>query len=197
MSVSRRWVSDAVFSVLSVDSGQGRQGLVDALDYTSKQVGRGLQVLRNRGWVRLDGRLWFLTKAGLDARESGRVVRAGGKGRPRGIKTPKKRTFRQRAWAELRRSGKVTIPELLLVLDAGESKRRAHNLEEYFLRLEQVGILTRLRRRAKGGPLTSPGHVVWVIPEDPGPKAPIWRSTKSIIHDPNSGKDYPIEGRQS
>jgi hypothetical protein len=140
-----------------------------------------------------DGLKWALTEEGRLAAEADTQIRPGAAGVPRACRTPQKRTFRQRAWAELRRrSGKATIPDLLRVLDS-DNPRNLNNLVVYFLALESAGILTRLKRRHAGTSITSPGHVVWLLGDDPGSKAPIWQATKRQVFDPNSKKIYPIQ----
>lgn len=169
--MSRAWVADKILPELA--RGARLLELRRRCELSAKQVECGLQVLRRRGFARsIDRGLWALTDAGRRAMLAGVLVRPGGANQTRRARHPKHRTFRQRAWSQLRRVGKTTIPELLCTLDAGDDPRAAHNLEVYFGRLVEARLLLRLVRRAQGEALTSPGHVVWILPEDPGPKRP-------------------------
>jgi len=96
---------------------------------TPRQVSNGLETLKKHGWALFANGMWHLTNAGRVAFAQGKVPHSGGAGNPRNVKISQKRTFRQRAWQALRRKGgKATIPDLLRILEGGDSKRQANNL---------------------------------------------------------------------
>ncbi|MEO5363427.1 MAG: hypothetical protein H7838_07365 [Magnetococcus sp. DMHC-8] len=184
--MSGRWVAEEVLLAL-VGGSALRAELAKRLpDRQPEQISTGLYTLRDNGLAVVVNRQWSLTAAGVAA------ANAGEKLRPDGQANANKRTLRHRAWQALRRKGgKSTIPDLLRVLDC-DGRENANNLAKYFRGLESVGILLRLRHRAAGTALTSPGHVVWVIVSDPGPKAPVWQPGKRQAFDPNTGTVHPV-----
>ncbi|MBF0339764.1 MAG: hypothetical protein HQL95_02215 [Magnetococcales bacterium] len=187
-----RWLAGDVLRALK-NHGPARCGdLTGKLPgLTSRQISNGLCTLKKRNLVILlgDGR-WRLTDTG---KASDQVeMLPGAAGLVRTIKTPRKRSLRLRAWQALRRKhGKATIPDLLRVMNT-DRPEDANNLGCYFRRLAEVGLLTRLLRRASGDTPTSPGYIVWLISEDTGPKAPIWQTGKNQVFDPNTGTIYPL-----
>ncbi|MEO5341081.1 MAG: hypothetical protein H7837_11305 [Magnetococcus sp. MYC-9] len=189
--MSGRWVAEDVLRALAgvvVSRAELAQRLPG---WRPEQVSAGLRTLRVNGLAVAVHRQWGLTAAGVSAVDADVTLR------PVGQAKVVKRTLRQRAWQALRRrGGKVTIPDLLRVMD-GDGRENANNLAKYFNGLESVGILIRLKRRVAGTAPTSPGHIVWVLSVDPGPKAPVWRPSKRQVFDPNTGIIHPIPPRRA
>ncbi len=191
-----RLVADEVLQILSIGPARRQKLGSRSLTLRPRQISNGLYTLRRRGWARMGANdLWSLTEAGKEAMEQQIKINTGGAGQARSVRTPRKRSFRHRAWQALRRKGgKATIPDLLRVLDA-DTPGNADNLESYFRALESAGVLCRLKRKARGMVMTSPGHTVWVLSDDPGPKPLVWQKAKGQIFDHNTNTIYPLPPR--
>ncbi|MBF0165978.1 MAG: hypothetical protein HQM01_15990 [Magnetococcales bacterium] len=188
--MNARWISHEVLRALKEDSGRVADLAGRLPGLRPRQISNGLYTLRKNGMAELFGRGWHITAEGLCAPDE--PIVPGAAGQVRAMKIPRKRSFRQRAWQALRRKGgKASIPDLLRVLDA-DSPMDVNNLGAYFRRLAAVGLLVRLKRRVAGDAPTSPGYITWVVPAEIGPKAPIWRTGKNEIYDPNTGTTYPL-----
>ncbi|HEY1502951.1 MAG TPA: hypothetical protein VGF92_01560 [Stellaceae bacterium] len=92
--------------------------------------------------------------------------------------------LRARAWRALRMRGKATIPEILEIADAGESKSPTTNLYRYFGSLCRAGVVVKLDKRERGAAVTSNGFIRWSLIRDLGPIAPLMRNNG--VYDPNS-----------
>lgn len=160
-------------------------------DWPPRRISNGLYTLqRNNLAILFHDDTWQLTAHGATTDPEALLPGAAGESRAR--KTTKKRTLRQRAWAALRRKGgKATIPDLMRALGT-DREMDANNIGCYFRRLAAVGLLTNPRRRVAGNDPTSNGHLIWMVPLDAGPRAPMWQTGKNVIHDPNTGKTYAL-----
>jgi len=94
--------------------------------------------------------------------------------------------LRERAWWLMRQLPRFTLDELLLTLADGSERDAYGNLRKYVKRLERVGVLARLHRRASGTAPTSNGLVIWRLARDLGRVAPVWRGTQGALWDPNT-----------
>ncbi|MBF0125226.1 MAG: hypothetical protein HQL60_07815 [Magnetococcales bacterium] len=193
--MSGRWVAHDVLKALRQDP-ELRVVLASRLPGLElEQISSGLYTLKKRGLASVTYQKWRLTDAGVVAQQTEQKFLPGAAVQHRSARPSDRRTFRQRAWAALRRKkGKATIPDLMRVLEGSEKDEE--NLKCYLLILKKAGLVTALKRRARGVALTSPGHVVWTLNDDFGPLAPIWQTSKEQVLDPNTGKIYPLSGKE-
>ncbi|GAB0057444.1 hypothetical protein SIID45300_01772 [Candidatus Magnetaquicoccaceae bacterium FCR-1] len=190
--MSARWIAGIVLDELRNGSGTRVELAARIPDLNPEQISNALCTLqKNEMAIVIDRRRWYITAHG--ASYDGQGFLSGGAGQERARKTPKKRTLRQRAWAALRRKrgGKATIPELMKSLGT-DREMDANNIGCYFRRLADVGLLINPGRRVTGSGPNSPGFLLWTIPLDVGPKAPIWQTAKNQVYDPNTGETYKL-----
>jgi predicted transcriptional regulator len=97
-------------------------------------------------------------------------------------------TLRDRAWVALRQLKKATIPDLMELASRGGDGEDVSNLRQYLTVLAKHGVVSALKRRAPGYALTSNGFIQYVLVDDLGPKAPLWRGSTGELVDRNNGK---------
>lgn len=159
-----------------------------------KDAARALGKMRGAGLADAPGRgLYRLTRAGIEARAGDGASRPG----PKGPLTGERKagdTLRGRLWHALRISGKGTIPELLIAAGRGTERAAESNAARYLAALERAGIVTRLRRRARGSRPGSNGHVQWLlVPDrDTGIAAPVHCPSRRQVRDPNTGETFDV-----
>ncbi len=148
---------------------------------------RGLAERVERGCFRL-------TERGMQSARDGEVIRSGPQKRHSGLTRPRRNSFRQRAWAAMRMSGKFTVPEILrLAARPGTRGGSADNLHRYLRALEQAGYVRRLPVRQRGTAPGSNGFIRWMLVRDSGPQAPTVRRDGSVL-DRNTGEIIGEEG---
>jgi hypothetical protein len=111
-------------------------------------------------------------------------ARRRGRGRPPALRSS---GLCERAWWLMREVRRFTLDDLLYTLVRGTERDAPSNLLRYIGRLERVGVLRRLERRAPGRAPKSNGHVVWTLARDLGRAAPVWREAERALWDANAG----------
>jgi len=111
-----------------------------------------------------------------------------------GQTAPRTKTIglRQRAWWVMRRHGVFTLPDLLATVADGGEKDAAGNLGRWLRALVCAGIL-RTEGRDRPAKPTSNGCLRYRLAIDGGSHAPVWRTSRGEVYDPNSGEVYAID----
>ncbi len=158
-----------------------------------KNVAKAALKLVDRGYFfRVGVGVYRITGAGRSWLETGKSIKSGP------VKqSPKTRTrrdgFRERFWRALMvREKAATVEELLERSLDGSEKNPKDNAYRYLRALEATGFVVRMSIKVKGDTPTSNGFDRFLLMRRTGHRAPIWRSSKNIVHDPNTGKDYPV-----
>lgn len=115
----------------------------------------------------------------------------------RGQTAPRRVTtgLRQRAWWVLRNRQECTLPQLLATLTDGTEKDAASNLGKYLNALCQAGIIKPAAHRAPGTAPTSHGHLRYLLIQDCGRAAPVWRTKSKTVYAPDLDTVYSLEVR--
>lgn len=166
------------------------KALAKAVGVATRKVSNAIPALSRGGYVTcVRFGCWARTPRGDKLLAEGRA-KSGPKGHT-GYHNTRTDTLRGRAWSALRISKKATIPELLEL--AGRDERNgASNLGKYLRALERARIVQKLRRKAQGIALTSPGFNQWLLLNDLGPKAPTYRLDTDVLYDPNAGAELAM-----
>lgn len=171
--------------------------LVDATSLNRGQMIKSLCAMVSHGLIeRVDRGCFQLTADGVQAKQDGRKLRSGPKGRHTGRRRAVVNTLRQRLWTAARTKGlhgKWTIDDLLELAASGTEKSPKSNATHYVAMLERSGYVRRLRSRQQGFAQTSPGAVRWQLALDTGPGAPRLVSKGTAVYDPNTCEVKPLE----
>lgn len=149
-----------------------------------KDVATACGQLVRRDWVdRLERGCFVLSGHGRAALAAGEAIPCGGPLGPltQKAKRPKRRTIQDKVWSTIRIRKKVDLACLVEMSGGGRDAVR-----RYVHRLERAGYLAPLRREPGTAP-TSNGFKRWILVDDTGPFAPIFKPTTGMFHDPNSG----------
>ncbi len=163
--------------------------LAEITGLSRRQVAKttGRMILR-RLVERVEIGCYRLTEAGLASEKAGEVLTSGPTRKHTGRRANPQGSFRQRAWAAMRMSGKFTVPDLLrLAARPGERGGTAHNLHRYLRALERAGYIRRLPVRESGTRPGSNGFIRWILMRDTGPECPALRNDGTLI-DRNTGE---------
>jgi hypothetical protein len=111
----------------------------------------------------------------------------------KGQHAPRNKAFglRARAWWVMRETPRFTLPSLLAIVADGDEADAASNLGKYLRALSRAGILAETGRD-KPACLTDNGHKRYRLAVNRGPKAPVWRASRSEVYDPNTGAVYSL-----
>lgn len=164
-----------------------------ALGLTRRQISDGAAKLVLRGFLdRVEVGCYRLTTSGLSAAASGNVIKSG-PWRPDTVKNrkPVRDTFRQRLWTAIRMAGAFTVGDVVMAAARPEDRDAENNATWYIRRLKHAGYLAELPTRQRGTRLTSNGFKRWRLVKDTGPKAPVYKSKVRLVHDYNTGEDWP------
>ncbi|MBF0141323.1 MAG: hypothetical protein HQL74_13725 [Magnetococcales bacterium] len=190
----KRWLAEEALYHL-VDGAMTGKGLAVALGIQGKKLYAITTNLHGRGLVeKLAGGSWCLTARGILAAKEGWKIRGG---RPGVERVPRKGgwTTRDKAWAALiNRGGKGTLLDLAEEIDL-RAPHQLHNIGCYFGALEKSGHLSRSHKKDLSGPTTNPGRHIWLLINNTGPKAPLWRSSKGEVVDRNSHEIIDISAK--
>jgi len=141
--------------------------------------------------VRLEKGVFSLTPAGVEHLAHDRPFRSGPRGPHTGLKTSTD-TLVQRAWSAMRRLGRFTVPELVVLAARGDEKSPQNNIQTYIRRLVSGGYVAVLPVRCPGSTQTSNGFRTFRLVRDTGVLAPVW--SKGRIIDRNG---QPQAGQQA
>ena len=139
-------------------------------------------LLRKRYLVICDHVTYRLSPEGEAAAAAGEVFRNGLVGRVK----PVPGTTRERAWRAMRIRRTFTLGDLVSdAANPGEGQPR-DNIGRCLLKLEQAGYVRALPPRAGAGRSKR-----YVLMNNTGPKAPIFRSEMGVVFDQNLGENVP------
>ncbi len=184
-------LAQALLPELATGGRQNTATLSDALNASRRQVSDAAALLARRELLcRPATGVYQLTKAGHSAAVEGISLTSGPKA-PHGKVHVHQDTFRERAWRSMRIRRRFTIGDV--VADAArESEKDAHNnAARYVGILRKAGYLRELPRRWPGTAPGSNGFKVFSLIQNTGPRAPVWRQARSVLHDFNTGEDVP------
>lgn len=189
-------ISTKVLQSLATANAMTLDELVRVTRESRDEIVKAIQVLKKRKLVRTadnfdrvfaghDRGYYHLTVAGRKAAEEGVEIKPGRTG-----ERPRKRTagLRERAWWHLRNHAAGTLNYMLDTYAEGTEKAAHVNLYKYLRALEAAAIVKRRSMPAR----QAKGQWLWVLVRDVGPLAPVWRSSRSEVFDPNSGQVIPI-----
>lgn len=146
--------------------------------------------LISRGAVeRLENGVYRLTDFGESLKTNGnlKIFHSG----PYGQYNRNKRssdTLRNRIWRLILLNRKVTINELVGLAIDGAEKDPTNNIRKYLRALVKSGYLREMPRRLKGDVPGSNGFKQYMLIKDSGHLAPVMRSDKKEVYDPNTGE---------
>ncbi len=140
---------------------------------------------------RLENGVYRLTDYGKSLKTSGlpEIFRSG----PQGTYNRNKRsnnTLRSRIWRLILLNRKVSTNEMLPLAIDGDEKNPISNIRKYLNALVKSGYIREMPRRIKGSSLTSNGFKQYILLRETGQKAPVFRSDKKEVYDPNTGEVF-------
>lgn len=158
-----------------------------------RQVSNGAAGLIRRGFVeRADIGCYQLTRAGIEARESGVSLTSGPRAPLTGRRRTRKVTFAARLWKAMRAMRSFTVDDLVAL--AVRAERDPLTMAyRYVKAMERAGYVLATPRRKPGTALTSNGHKHYILVRDTGPEAPVLSMRHRAILDPNTGDRHPLD----
>jgi len=166
--------------------------MVDITGHSARSVEYSCLILRRRGLLtRTAQGCHKLTDAGRTAIAEGHHVRSGPRGRHTGTRVIRG-TLRERAWGAMRILRKFSLADLIMLIAEGRERDITSNVGKYVRALTRAGLLRQLPQREQGGALTSNGNVRWLLIQDVGPLAPVWRAERGTVYDPNAHAELPL-----
>ncbi|MDR6952648.1 hypothetical protein J2X65_002007 [Ancylobacter sp. 3268] len=166
--------------------------LVAHLPIDRKGVLRPLSRLVGRAYVERDeDGAYQLTESGLSFLASGAPLKSGRKGPRDKVRRPKTENFRQRAWAAMRLQSRFVQADILMLAARPDDGDAASNLRTFVMLLVRAGYLIVLPDRVPGSGLTRTPQKVFRLTRNTGELAPAFRETRGVMHDANTGEDFP------
>lgn len=156
-----------------------------------KQIARACDVLVERELVvRIKPGCYHCLPAGVVLIETGGAVKSG----PQGETAAKRHTgtLRVKAWRAMRQRKKFSLKDIIVLVANGDERDIAGNVGKYLRALERTGYLTRMPRREPGLATTSNGHLRYLLVRDSGPLAPVSRTGKATVYDPNTEETHHV-----
>jgi len=191
------WTSEIVMQAIGkhmLNECITNERLVELTKLDPKQVENSTLKLRNHGFIKwVDKGCYRLTQEGIAALQSSQKIRSGPKGEQENARIFKD-TLRVRVWRAMRIRKNFSIPELVGLVAKGDEKDAECNIRKYLIALEGAGYLIRMKKRMPGTAVTSNGFARWRLDleKDTGPQAPIWRSKKETVFDPNTNEEITL-----
>ena len=153
---------------------------------TARQVENACDRLRRHGFISRTGKgCHKLTEAGLQAYADGAKLHSGPNGKHTGVRRCA-RGLRQRAWNALRLGQKFTIDDILMRACEGDERDAYSNVRKYIRALADGGYVRAMPQREQPLNAMSNGCFRWLLINDTGPVAPIWRVARKSLYDPNT-----------
>lgn len=174
----------ACLSVDEIATQMARFSRHDIAKAAGRLVSRDLIARRQRG-------CYVVTAAGRDAAQSGREIKSGPRGRMTGARA-QKNSFQARLWKALRIVKKGTLQEFIAMAEPGALKDPHNAADHYFRALHLAGYVSVMARRRAGVALTSPGHKVFLLIRDTGPRSPRYNKARRFVNDLNTGEKHDI-----
>lgn len=191
------WIAEQLMQAIQSHNRQEcitYQRLHEITGLEPKQIQNASSVLERNGFVtRTAPGCLYVTKTGLIALEQGKTIRSG-------PKKPEERTRRAKssrridAWHAIRikKECAFTLNDIISLIARGNEKDINANIGKYIATLESAGYLMKMSKRIRGTAPTSNGFVRWRLVKDTGPEAPIWRTSRGTIFDPNTGEEITL-----
>lgn len=187
------WTSETVMQTISkhmLNECITNARLVELTGLKPEQVGISTSKLQHNSFIKVvDKGCFRITQAGITALDQKTNLRSGPKGETR-VKIHKD-SLRVRVWRAIRIRSSFSIPDLLPIVTKGAEKDAQSNIYKYVKALEEAGYLIRMGKRMRGTAMTSNGFARWRLDleKNTGPQAPVWRMSKGILFDPNTGEE--------
>ncbi|MBA4381798.1 MAG: hypothetical protein C0406_04460 [Sideroxydans sp.] len=193
------WVAEQVLTAIK-DSDMREciteERLIDLTTLTKRQVQESCRRLCHSGLLVKSGEgCHTVTPAGLEALAAGAHYRSGPKDAKQNGKRLWKNTLRIRVWRAIRIRRKFTVPEIItLVVDENARGDITSNVQKYVRALAKAGYLIEMAKREQSTAITSNGYKRWWLSDakDTGPLAPVLRTSKSTVFDPNTNEEVAI-----
>lgn len=169
--------------------------LVALTKFNDRQVENALNKLMEHQFIsRTAPGCYELTIDGRIALEEGAKIRSGSKGEKKA--RVHKDTLRTKVWRAFRNRKKLSVPEIERLVCTGEEKDARNNIHHYIKLLSEAGYLIKMEKKVPGTSLTSNGFARWWLPDEKntGPLAPIYRTGKMVMYDPNTEKEISLCG---
>lgn len=163
-----------------------------ALEVSPKRVSKAAASLVDRGYISRDRPgIYKITFRGLQAIADGKVITSGPVDASGNVLSrPETNGFRDRVWRSMRLRQVFTISDV--VCDAVDGERGAvNNAGSYIRILKSAGYVSELPGLRKGMRPYSNGMKRFRLDRNTGPRAPLHRSKLGIMHDFNTGEDFP------
>lgn len=170
--------------------------MVETSGLTAKQIENACANLRRHGFITRTAKgCHTLTAAGRKAVEEGARLRSGPKGPQQFGQRNRDRGLRQRAWNALRLGKKLTVDDIVMRIVDGGERDPAGNMRKYLRALERAGYVKCMPAREPKLNLTSNGCKRWLLIQDTGPLAPVWRAKRpgQPLYDPNLEREIAID----
>lgn len=182
-------------AVLKAVQDAGRDttaSLAVQLGISAKRASKAASALVLRGYlVRIGVGCFKLTSTGTVALASSKVITSGPINADATV--PHRAItygFRDRLWQSMRMRGSFTIHDV--VSDAVDAEADAINDASRYIRiLKGAGYVRDLPGRVAGTRPGSNGYKRFKLVKNTGPRAPLHRSKRGVIHDFNTGEDVP------
>lgn len=163
-----------------------------ALEMSQRQVSKAASSLVDRGYIsRKRPGIYEITLCGLQAIADGKIITSGPIDASGNVLArPETNGFCDRVWRSMRLRGTFTISDV--VCDAVDGERDAMSCARRYIRvLKSAGYVAELPGRRKGTKPGSNGLKRFRLDRNTGPRAPLHREKLGIVHDFNTGEDFP------
>lgn len=195
------WIAQDLLTAIgaaAVDDCITEAQLVAITCLDARQVENSALVLRKHGLIeRIGTGCHRLTDAGRAALAEGVKITSGPRGEQPGTRIFNN-TLRTRVWLALRIRRKISMPEIImLVARGGEGEKDIEsNVGRYLRVLARAGYVSKMPRREPGVALTSNGFARWMLINDTGSRAPVWRPKADTVYDPNTETETPLNTKK-
>lgn len=180
-----------LFAELAINGQQEIAALAEKLHANRRQISDAAALLKRQGLVKSPNPgIYLLTRLGRRTPIGELNLKSGPKG-PNEKVAVHKDTFRERAWRSMRIRRRFTIGDLLSDAAREDEADQTNNAARYVGILRRAGFLRELPKRRPGTSPTSAGYKVFLLVNNTGPRAPVWREKPRVVHDFNTGEDYP------
>jgi len=166
--------------------------IAKAMDVSPKQVSRAAASLIDRAYARRSHvGIYEITARGKEALAAGVIITSGPIDASANVLLRQETNrFLDRVWRSMRLRGVFTISDV--VCDAVDGERDAMTSAGRYIRiLKSAGYVVDLPGRRKGTRPGSNGSKRFRLVRNTGPRAPLHRSKLGIVHDFNTGEDFP------
>lgn len=180
-----------LFAELAIGGQQETAALATKLQVSRRQISNAAALLKRHRLLKTTRPgLYGLTKLGRETQIKDVNLVSGPKASYSTVRAHKD-TFRARAWRSMRIRGRFTIGDILADAERDDEADAKSNAQRYISALCRVGHVRELPKRRPGTSMGSNGQKVFRLSKNTGPLAPVWREKSRVLHDFNTGEDYP------